>query len=208
MHRSPDDASPTPKPTLNDDDLISRIRSSDPQVASALCDRLWPQVERTIRRLIGRTDSDRDDLAQIAIIELVNTISRYRGECSLDRWAQAVTAHIVFKHLRRRNLERRLFSELLLDSPYASSVHLEKASASRELLARVAGHMNTLPEKQAWAFVLHDILGYDLHEIGEMTGVTVAAAQSRLSRGRRELHAAIATDTELSELISLEGGEA
>jgi RNA polymerase sigma-70 factor, ECF subfamily len=193
------------RPSLPDDALVNRIRSGDTQVASALCDRLWPQVDRTIRRLLGRSDSDCDDIRQIAMIELVNTISRYRGECSLDRWAQSVTAHIIFKHIRRRNLERRLFSELLLDSPHASPIQLERASASRELLTLVAKHMDDLPEARAWAFVLHDVLGYDLSEIAEMTETSVAAAQSRLSRGRRELHAAIAKDSQLSELLASEG---
>ena len=98
-------------------------RRSEPAIgprARRLCDRLWPQVDRTLRRLLGRFDSDREDLGQISLIEIVNTIGRYRAECSLDRWAQTVTAHVVFKHLRRRNLERRLFSELLADDAYAA----------------------------------------------------------------------------------------
>jgi RNA polymerase sigma-70 factor (ECF subfamily) len=205
VEKSPGAPAVDQRPSLPDEALVNRIRSGDTQVAAVLCDRLWPQVDRTIRRLLGRNDSDCDDIRQIAMIELVNTISRYRGECSLDRWAQSVTAHIIFKHIRRRNLERRLFSELLLDSPHASPIQLERASASRELLALVARHMDDLPEARAWAFVLHDVLGYDLSEVAEMTETSVAAAQSRLSRGRRELHAAIAKDSKLAELLASEG---
>jgi RNA polymerase sigma-70 factor (ECF subfamily) len=185
----------------DDHALLAAIRAGDESVAAALCNRLWPQVDRTIRRLLGRFDADREDLAQISLIEIVNTIGRYRGECSLDRWAQTVTAHVVFKHLRRRNIERRLFSELLSDDGHPAPIQIERISLTRQLLARVAEHLDGMNTPRVWAFLLHDVMGFDLQEIAEMTGTSVSAAQSRLSRGRRELHDHIAHDPELLDLI-------
>jgi RNA polymerase sigma-70 factor (ECF subfamily) len=40
---------------------------------------------------------------------------------------------------------------------------------------------------RAEAVFLHDVLGHELAEIAVITGATVAAAQSRLVRGRKEL---------------------
>jgi RNA polymerase sigma-70 factor (ECF subfamily) len=177
------------RPALSDPELVAAVQAGDIKVASLLCDRLWPQVDRTIRRLLGRVDSDHEDIAQIALMEIVNTIGRYRGDCSLDRWAQTVTAHAVFKHLRRRTIERRVFTALVAEDDHASPFHLGERAISRQLLGRIA-------------------LGYDLHEIAEMTGASVAAAQSRLSRGRRELHARIAGDRELADLMDENGGPA
>lgn len=190
-------------PKLDDQALVAAARSGDPGVAALFCDRLWPQVDRSIRRLVGAHDVDRDDLAQLAMIEIVNTIARYRGDCSLDSWAQTITGHVVYKHLRRRRLERRLFCDLLADDGLnGSPVHEERRSASREALARVAQLLDGMNERRAWAYVLHDLLGYDLREVAQITGATPAATQSRLVRGRREVHERIENDPELAQALT------
>jgi RNA polymerase sigma-70 factor, ECF subfamily len=187
---------------LGDEALVRAVRAGEAPVASALCDRVWPQVDRTVRRLLGSSDSDRDDLCQLALIELVNTIGRYRGDCSLDVWAQTITSRVVFKHIRRRQLERRIFTDLLTeDPPMVASANDEHRSMKRELLARIAGHLDRLNDGRAWAFILHDVMGYDLREMALMMKTSVAAAQSRLVRGRRELHQSIAEDPELVGLV-------
>ena len=194
-----------PEPAaLSDEQLVAAANSGDDRVASALCLRVTPQVDRTIRRLLGRFDADHEDLSQLCLVEIINTIGRYRGDCTLDRWVQSVTAHVVFKHLRRRKLERRIFTQLLADDAHAGPINLDRAAITRAVLVRIAAHLDGVSAPRAWAFVLHDALGYDLTEVAEMTACSVAAAQSRLSRGRRELHERIADDPELCELLRIE----
>jgi RNA polymerase sigma-70 factor (ECF subfamily) len=205
---------PGPGPDLHvvavdDRALVTAVKAGDETVASSFCARVWPPVDRTIRRLLGHHDADRDDVAQLALIELVNTIGRYRGDCSLDAWAQTIASHVVFKHIRRRQLERRIFTDLLADgAEIAAPVRDEWRSSTRELLARVAAHLDEMVSERAWALVMHDILGYDLREIAEMTESSVAAAQSRLVRGRRELHERVAGDPALVDLLEGMGGNA
>jgi len=201
----PRDASlpaPEKRPAPDDEALIASLKRGDVRVAAALCDRVWAPVDRTIRRLLGHHDADRDDMAQLALIELVGSIGRYRGDCSLDSWAQTITAHVIFKHIRRRQIERRIFGDLLADEAAAPSVHAERRSVSRDLLARVAGHLDGMNTGRAWAFLMHDVLGYDLREIASMTESSVAATQSRLVRGRRDLHRRIAGDAELAAVLT------
>jgi RNA polymerase sigma-70 factor (ECF subfamily) len=216
-----EDASPSPAPVtppgvprvqppaLDDTELLTLMRSGDPSAASALHDRVRSQVDRTIARLLGRRDVDHDDLAQLAMIELVYTIDRFRGDCSLDSWTSTITAHVVYKHIRRRKTERRLFgaADAHEELPFSSRSDTGKEAMLRNVMHRVRGHLDGIDENKAWTFLLHDVCGYDLQEIAQITGVSVSAAQTRLVRGRRELHERIALDPELANLMQdLEGG--
>lgn len=195
---------PEPRPARDDAALVASVRAGDVGVASVLCDRVWPQVDRTIRRLLGHRDADRDDVAQLALIELVDTIGRYRGDCSLDSWAQTITSRVIFKHIRRRQIERRIFSDLLVEDVLerGGPLHAERQPAMRQLLGRVAAHLDLMNAARAWAYVMHDLIGYDLREVARMTEASVSATQSRLVRGRRELHERISADPELVELLT------
>ena len=206
---SPPSSPPAPPaPALDDSELLAALGRGDPSAATALHDRLRPQVERAVRRLLGSHDPDLGDVAQQAMIEVVFTIGSYRGDCSLDSWTSAVAAHVVYKHIRRRKVERRIFgrldADLLLDA--RSSSRTGREALVRNMLRRVLAHLDAVDDVKAWAFVLHDVCGYDLREIARITGVTTAAAQTRLIRGRREVHERIAADPELANLLETIGG--
>jgi RNA polymerase sigma-70 factor (ECF subfamily) len=192
---------PPPEPTLDDAQLLAALRAGDPGAATSVHDRVRRPIDRTLVRLLGAGDVDREDLAQLAFIELVTTIDRFRGECSLDAWASVIAARIVYKHLRRRQTERRLFAQLELGLDRPASKDTRRDAIARSLALRLRGHLEALDSNKAWTFVLHDVLGHDLREIAEITGASVAAAQTRLTRGRRELHERIAADPELVDWL-------
>ncbi len=193
-----------PAPTLDDSQLLASVRTGDPDAAAALHDRLRPVVERAIRRLLGRRDRDHEDLTQQVMIEVVYTIDRFRGDCPLDAWASTVAAHVVYNHIRRRTTERRIFDAARLedDDAPASLRSLSRDTAARSTLKRVMAHLDAIDEVKAWTYVLHDVCGYDLREVAEITESSVAAAQSRLVRGRRELRERLAADPELAPMLS------
>lgn len=198
-------APPPPAPrssgaAVDDSSLVFAVQSGDEAAADAFCSRLLPRVRAIVGRLLGAEDRDREDVQQQAMIALVTGIDRFRGECALEAWASSVTAHVVYKHIRRRRLERRHFEPEPPDREPASS-HPGPSILARNLIARVRAHLAEMDHDRAFAFILHDIAGFDLREMATITATSVAAAQKRLVRGRAEIHERIAADTELAQCL-------
>lgn len=192
------------RPLRNDDEILAGVRRGDAGLADDFYWRVKPAAERTVRRLLGRLDCDGDDLVQIALIQLIESVTSYRGECPLDAWISAVSANVVYKHIRRRRLERTIFAAAVEDdeelaiSPRPSGV---EAAQLRQALRQIANHLTTMRPDRSWAFLLHDVCGYSLDEVAHICDVSVVAAQSRLVRGRRDIHERIAGDPRLAEIL-------
>lgn len=191
------------RPALDDAEILAAVKRSDTTAAAAFHDRVRPTVDRVVQRMLRPGDPDREDVTQNALIVLVTSVDRYRGEGPLDAWVSRVTAHVVLKHLRRRRLETRTFDggyEVEAASA-AGSLRTDRRVTMRSALDKVKALLARLDPLKAWTFVLHDVQGYDLKEIAEITEVSVAAAQGRLSRGRRELMALIEADPSLEDFL-------
>lgn len=192
---------------MDDIQLLGAIRAGEARAAVALYERARPVVLRTVRRLLGRGDRDEQDLFQQVMVEIVSTVDRYRGECPFDGWISTVAAHVVYKGLRRRALERRFWRDAPDDLDPVSAEEPAHNAALRSLLSRVRGHLDDMDSGRVWAFLLHDVHGYELREVADIMGISPAAAQSRLVRGRKDLHGRIADDPELADaLVRREGG--
>jgi RNA polymerase sigma-70 factor, ECF subfamily len=191
-----EDAQSPASPVVDDARLVAAMRNGVAGMAGAFHDRVRPSLEKTVTRLLGAADCDRDDVIQVAMIEMLRSLNRYRGECSLDTWACTIAAHSVYKHLRRRGLERSLFAPEPPAEMASQKTH--QAPVLRGMVQRVAQHLREMVYDRAWTFLLHDVHGYSLDEVASLTGVSVSAAQSRLVRGRRDLHERIAADPDLA----------
>ena len=193
-------------PLLDDVELLAALRRDDETAALSLYRRTRPNVERTVERLLGRHDPDRDDIVQSSLIAIVDSVPRFRGESSLDTWVARVTAHTVFKALRKRKSDRRLVDERAeVPSDRIRSSDGDSTIESRDLVRSVRALLDQMDHVKAYTVLLHDVCGYDLREVAEITETTVAAAQSRLVRARAELHERIERDPELRDMLVRKG---
>ncbi len=191
----------------SEEELFRGIQRGDERIAVELYHRLLPAIEGSLLRVLGRRESDHEDLVQTAFEQLILTLSRqsYAQACSLKTWASSIAAHVALKSLRSRYRQRRVFDSAVavhdLTEHHGPNEDLERALQSRQSLERVRQQLAQLAPAKAEAVLLHDVLGHGLTEVAALMGSSVAAAQTRLSRGRRELM------ERLRELESAEVGQ-
>jgi RNA polymerase sigma-70 factor (ECF subfamily) len=189
--RDPSQSSSRDRRETTDEALLAGLERRENWAAAALFERLENVVERSLYRILQQRTSDFEDLVQMTFERIVRTLieRRFAAQCSLATWASAIASNVAIDALRARIRERRLFAGEPLESAdnHVSSRHSgsDRLEQRAEILRlqRVLSQMNP---GQAEALYLHDVVGHELSEIAEITGVSVAAAQSRLVRGRKE----------------------
>jgi RNA polymerase sigma-70 factor (ECF subfamily) len=187
-----------------DMELLAAFQAGAPGSGGQLYDRLVPVVDATLARILGARESDHPDLVQATFEQIVSTLlkQRFAGQCSLAGWAATIACHVGLNALRSRRRERGVIERPRRcdeQAPSTSAVDrvatapLESQLRARDELALVRTHLAQMAPDRVTTMLLH-AMGHDLEEIARLTATSSAAAQSRLSRGRRELRARLDGD--------------
>jgi RNA polymerase sigma-70 factor (ECF subfamily) len=196
---------------LTDAQLLKAFDGGSREAAAEIYDRLVRVVDATLYRMLGGRGSDHDDLVQSAFEEIVSTLRRHRfaQACSLTSWAGAISARVALRAIRKRRRERNVIDRNERVSGIyddcASRVDVERDVATQREFERLRATLAMMHPDRAEAVILYHLLEHDLATIAAMLDISVAAAQSRLVRGRRELQQYMA---EATSTARCEGGEA
>src|SRR3954469_8162131 len=150
-------------------------------------------VDTVVRRLVGSADPEYEDLVQSSLVNVLATFDggKFRGDCPPRGWAAVIARNVAVDAIRARARERGVIAHdgdaVADEHGHASGLGPERLTDLHETLERVNRALRGLGPKKARVVYLHDVLGYQLEEVATMLGTSVAAAQSRLVRGRREI---------------------
>lgn len=178
--------------------LAGAAANGDQVARRDLVDRVLNQVRRTTAYLING-GPEADDLAQLALMQILGSAGSYRGECSLEYWADRIAVRTVMKHIHKVRRRERL-SEAVHE-PSVPSEDIEGQAESHGLRKRLAVLLQKLSSDRRTAVVLHHVQGYDLSEISELTGAPVNTVRDRLRIGRAQLRQHILRDPALRDWV-------
>jgi RNA polymerase sigma-70 factor, ECF subfamily len=156
--------------------LARRASTHDAEAQRELVQRLLPRVRGVCQALL-RDPTNARDASQTAMLEVLCSTASYRGECSLEHWADRVISRTALRWIAR---ERRS-AQIPLGDPRLREGELTPTKTFlRECL-------EVLPEPQATALVLRTCFEYTVDEVAELTQVSRNTVKDRLVRARQTL---------------------
>ena len=177
--------------------LTRHAAAGEPAAERALIYRIAARVTKTCRYLVG--ESDAEDMAQLALMQVIRTADSFRGECSLEYWVDRVTVQTAAKHLEKRSRRRRIRDRVW--DPGPETVGVDRQAALKEVRGAILAHFADLSEKQRGAVALHYLYGYELEEIADLLDVRVNAVRSRLRKGLKQLRRRLLSDPRLRDWV-------
>jgi RNA polymerase sigma-70 factor (ECF subfamily) len=163
---------------------------------------IYRRMRRRVFRMFGYRN-DLEDIVQAAMEKFVKARSSFRGEGSIEGFADAVAANVartwMYKH-RRASFVHAMFTETeewpKLDEGPAEEV--DRTDKIRRLLEILEG----LKPAYRIPIVMYYIEGRSVAEIARTEGITDNAAYTRLARGRKQIHKRAGKDPVLAEMIA------
>ncbi|MCP4676960.1 MAG: sigma-70 family RNA polymerase sigma factor [Deltaproteobacteria bacterium] len=183
----------------NDYELAQSAARGDEQACRHLVERLFSRVRRTVSYLAGG-GADAEDLSQMALIQIVNSAGSFRGDCTLEYWADRVAVQTAAKCFAKNKRRAELWETHLVVPPAAHMT--ENEVEQLRLRQRLAELLHKLSEKHRTAVALHYLYGYKVDEIAELTSARVNTVRGRLRVGKKRLQQLAMRDTLLSEWIA------
>ncbi|MGH2921781.1 MAG: RNA polymerase sigma factor [Gaiellaceae bacterium] len=171
--------------TDRDRELVEQATAGDVDAFGELV-RLY---ERRIASVLYRLLDDRRDVeeaTQDVFVQAWRNLRRFRGDSQLFTWLYRIAVNEALMRRRRKRVDVQELDERLAAAP-------DPDPALRDLLVR---ELAALPFEFRAAVVLRDVEGLTNAEVAEALGVSVAAAKSRIHRGRMQIRDAIAKQRE------------
>lgn len=167
-------------------ELARRSRSGDAAAFEEIYRAHAGRLYNLVFRMIG-TPEAAEDVLQEVFLHAHRKLESFRGESSLGTWLYRLAVNQCLDVLRGRQAKMARATESLdaegADEPVAVSPLVPSAISRMDLEHAIA----QLPDGCRAAFILHDVEGFEHHEVATMLGVAEGTSKSQVHKARQKL---------------------
>ena len=176
-------------------DLLAQAQAGDHHAFAQLYSLHKRRIYSLCLRMVGNV-AEAEDLTQETFLQLHRKIATFRGDSAFSTWLHRLAINVVLMHLRKKGLSLISLDEAMEPAPEGSPGRSFGApdltltgSIDRLALERAVAD---LPAGYRLIFILHDIEGYEHHEIASMLDCSIGNSKSQLHKARLKLRDACA----------------
>ena len=173
----------------SDAELVRMAQQGNPEAFTDLFNAHKAKVYSICLRMTGNT-AEAEDLTQDAFLQVFRKLASFRGDSALSTWLYRVTVNTVLMHFRKKGLR-----QISLDAPVNQAPGAPKREHGK-LDDRLSGSvdridltraMKELPTGYRTIFVLHEVKGYEHHEIANLLHCSVGNSKSQLHKAKTRM---------------------
>lgn len=142
------------------------------------------QLQVFVTNMVGDTVLA-EDIVQDAVLAYLRTVSEGKDVSCPGAWLMKVARNKALDAVRSAGYLRR--ADIGTVQRKESGEDIEMHLGMRERIAQVRKAAMQLPEQQRSAFVLRDVLGYEMEEIASVLGCSADNARQSVSRARKRI---------------------
>jgi RNA polymerase sigma-70 factor (ECF subfamily) len=168
----------------SDTELVERCRRREPGAFEELYRLHASRVYNLACRFAG-SQAEGEDLLQDVFIQVFRKLGSYKGDASLGTWIYRLATNLCLDRVRSREAKARQLTDAIEDEgQLPADRDLRPMRAERIDLERAIAQ---LPLGYRAAFVLHDVEGFEHHEVADMLGIAEGTSKSQVHKARMRI---------------------
>ncbi len=194
---------------VSEGELISRALEDDYEAFEEIVVRHQDKAYRLAWGLV-KNDAAAQDVVQDAFLNVYRKLHTFAGDARLGTWIYRVVVNAALMRIRKEQRRRETgFSpeapepeEGAFAVPTSWRVQADVAAENQELREQIVAAIDELDPKYQTVFLLRELEGLSLKEIGEVLELSEGAVKTRLHRARLFLQASLEPYLGRSESIT------
>ena len=130
------------------------------------------------------TRADAEDVLQEIFLLAYRKLPEFRGDSAVGTWLYRLAMNRCLDHLKSRHTRMSSSTTVLDEESIPGPRRLPDGGIKRLDLERAIAR---LPDGARAAFVLHDVEGFQHHEIAAILGITEGTSKSQVHKARLKL---------------------
>ena len=172
-----------------DAELVARSKAGDTVAFGELVRRYQKTVFRIVLRMVKSQD-DADDLTQDTFVRAYRGLKTFKEEFDFHPWLYRIAVNQAINFINKRKRQAAVDLDDVPETEVKAGPTPEsplQAASRRELLDRLEGALERLPEEQRTVFLLRVQEGLSYEEIAKAMDTPKGTVMSRLARARLAL---------------------